>query len=103
MFDVGGGELLFILLAILLLFGPEKLPEIAQIFNKGMKQVRKAQTQFQTQMHEIQKEIEKNAAVPINEIKTIKVVPNEFSVKTNDQPAPSDIPNREESKDQATP
>ena len=57
MFDVGGGELLLIVLAILLLFGPKKLPEVAQTIGKGMRKVKQAQAQFQSQLNEIQKEI----------------------------------------------
>ena len=57
MFDVGGGELLLIVLAILLLFGPKKLPEVAQTIGKGMRKVKQAQAQFQSQLSEIQKEI----------------------------------------------
>lgn len=57
MFDVGGGELLLIILAIIVLFGPQKLPEIAQLFGKGIKKVRDAQAQFNKQMNTIKSEI----------------------------------------------
>lgn len=57
MFDVGGGELILILLAILVLFGPKKIPELAQMLGKGMQQFRKAQAQFQNQIDEIKTEI----------------------------------------------
>ncbi len=57
MFDVGGGELLLIILAVIVLFGPQKLPEIAQMFGKGMKKVRDAQAQFNKQMNSINQEI----------------------------------------------
>ncbi len=57
MFDVGGGELILVVLAVLLLFGPKKLPEIAQMVGKGMQQVRKAQAQFQVQINEIKTEL----------------------------------------------
>jgi|DewCreStandDraft_4_1066084.scaffolds.fasta_scaffold00054_59 TatA/E family protein of Tat protein translocase len=71
MFDVGGGELLLIVLAILLLFGPKKIPEIAKMFAKGMQQFRKAQSQFQSQINEIKNEIDKSADFNIKEyIKT---------------------------------
>jgi len=58
MFDVGGGELILVVLAVLLLFGPKKLPEIAQMVGKGMQQVRKAQAQFQEQINEIKTELD---------------------------------------------
>lgn len=67
MFDVGGGELLLILLAILLLFGPKKIPEFAKMFAKGMKEFRKAQSQFQSQINEIKSEIDHSTDVNIKE------------------------------------
>lgn len=57
MFDVGGGELLLILLAVIVLFGPKKLPEIAQMFGKGMSHLRKAQNEIQSQFNEIKSEV----------------------------------------------
>jgi TatA/E family protein of Tat protein translocase len=53
MFDIGGGELILILLAILVLFGPKKIPEIAQMIGRGVQQVKKAQSQFESQMSDI--------------------------------------------------
>ncbi len=60
MFDVGGGELLLIVLAVIVLFGPQKLPEIARIFSKGMTKLRDAQSQFNAQMNTIKTEINKS-------------------------------------------
>ncbi len=57
MFDVGGPELLVIVLGVLLLFGPKKIPEIAQMFGKGMQKIRNAQTQFRDQINEIQNDL----------------------------------------------
>ena len=51
MFDLGGGELLLILVAVLLLFGPKKLPELAQGLGKGLRQFRKAQQDFSEQIN----------------------------------------------------
>lgn len=59
MFDIGGGELVLIVLLILMLFGPNKIPEIAKYFQKGVKEVRKAQQQFKEQIDEITTEIDK--------------------------------------------
>lgn len=56
MFDIGGGELLLILVTVLVLFGPKKLPELAQSFGKGMKEFKKAQQHFKDQMDEVMRE-----------------------------------------------
>ena len=57
MFDVGGGELILIVLAIIVLFGPKKIPEIAQMFGKGMQQFRKAQQELKDQISIVQTEV----------------------------------------------
>jgi sec-independent protein translocase protein TatA len=41
-FSIGGGELIFIFLAVLMLFGSDKMPEIARGLGKAIKQVRHA-------------------------------------------------------------
>lgn len=56
MFDVGGGELILILLAVLLLFGPKKIPEVAQMVGKGIRQFRKAQEDLTQQIRDISAE-----------------------------------------------
>lgn len=60
MFDVGGGELLLIILALILLFGPEKVPEIARFINKGIQKARQAQSQLQKEISSITQEVQKN-------------------------------------------
>ncbi len=53
MFDVGGAELIVIILAILLLFGPKSLPQFAQTLGKGLRQFRKAQEDLTQQIRDI--------------------------------------------------
>ena len=67
MFDVGGGELILILIAALLLFGPKKIPEIAQMIGKGMQQIKKAQSQFQAQISDIKNEVNKQTDFIVKE------------------------------------
>ena len=53
MFDVGAGEMIFIVLAVLLLFGPKKIPEVAQMLGKGLREFRRAQDGLRAQIREI--------------------------------------------------
>lgn len=53
MFDVGGGELLFILVVILLLFGPKKIPEFMQAVGKGVRQFKRAQEDLTEQLRDL--------------------------------------------------
>jgi len=61
MFDVGFGELLLIVLVILLLFGPRKLPDVSRTIAKGLAQVRKAQAEFHRNLNLISEEIQQAA------------------------------------------
>ena len=42
MFGIGGGELVFIIFIALMLFGADKIPEIARSLGKGMAQLKNA-------------------------------------------------------------
>ncbi len=57
MFDIGSGELILIVIAVLMLFGPKKLPEIAQMMGKGMKKVKEAQITLNEQMKNLKNEM----------------------------------------------
>ena len=52
MFGIGGGELIFIILIVLMLFGADKIPEIARGFGKGMAQLKNASNEVK---YEIQR------------------------------------------------
>jgi sec-independent protein translocase protein TatA len=50
--NLGGGEILVILLFVLIFFGAKKIPELAQGLGKGIREFRKA-------AHDIQSDVEK--------------------------------------------
>lgn len=54
MFGIGGGELIFIVIVALMLFGTDKIPEAARSFAKIMSQVKNAS-------NDIKSEIQKSA------------------------------------------
>ena len=57
MFGIGGGELIFILFIALMLFGSDKIPEIARTMGKIMAQLKNATNDIKS---EIQKGAEAN-------------------------------------------
>ncbi len=61
MFDLGGGELLLILIAVLLLFGPKKLPHLAQSLGKGLREFKRAQREFTDQINTAMAEEERKS------------------------------------------
>lgn len=57
MFGIGGGELILIIFIALMLFGSDKIPEIARALGKGMAQLKNATNEIKS---EIQKGAEAN-------------------------------------------
>jgi TatA/E family protein of Tat protein translocase len=49
-FDISGGEILVILLVVFIIFGPDKIPEIARWFGKGMNEIKKATSEIQEEI-----------------------------------------------------
>ncbi len=61
--DVSGGELLVIMLVVFLVFGPEKMPEMARKAGRLMNQMKKAS-------NDLTREFKKETSVLQNEIKS---------------------------------
>ena len=57
MFGIGGGELIFIIFIALMLFGSDKIPDIARTMGKAMSQLKNATNEIKS---EIQKSAETN-------------------------------------------
>jgi len=57
MFGIGGSEFIFIIFVILMLFGSDKIPEIARTLGKTMRQLKHATNDIK---NEIQKSAEAN-------------------------------------------
>lgn len=67
MFDIGGGELLLILIFVLIAFGPKKLPELAQSLGRGMREFKRAQREFTEQINSaIEHEQRKKYQAPVS-------------------------------------
>ena len=49
--NIGGQELLFILLIVLVLFGAKKLPELARGMGQAIKEFQKAKDEFGDELH----------------------------------------------------
>jgi len=85
MFDIGGGELILIVLAVIVLFGPKKIPEVAQMLRKGMANFYKAQQEIKEQFSNIESEIKS----------TVKDIDNTVQKPVNSPQAPENsIPAR---------
>jgi len=74
MFGIGGGELVFIIFVMLMLFGSDKIPEIARTMGKAMAQLKNA-------TNDIKSEIQKGAEANGLDTKSL----SEFSGNINSQ------------------
>ena len=57
--NLGGGEILLIVLFILVFFGAKKIPELAQGLGKGIREFRKAARDIQDDVEKEVKQIDK--------------------------------------------
>jgi sec-independent protein translocase protein TatB len=68
MFDIGFQELVIIFVVALLVFGPEKLPEVGRTLAKWMIEIRKgiqtAKVQMQSEFSELEKKADSESAAP---------------------------------------
>lgn len=69
MFDIGIQELIVIFIIILVVFGPEKLPEIARVFGKGIgdlqRTLRSAKDELDTEVTKVKDEVKNELKDPI--------------------------------------
>ena len=73
--NLGGGEVFIIVLVIIMLFGPDKLPELAKGLGKGLREINDAKDQIQNEIQKstsgIREEIQKHTSEMQNEIDKI--------------------------------
>jgi TatA/E family protein of Tat protein translocase len=66
----GMGELLVIFLAVLILFGPKRLPELARMIGRAMNELRRGSQEFKRQIMTMDELVE-----PVEPVKSVKEVP----------------------------
>ena len=64
MFNVGGPEIMVVLLVALVVLGPEQLPKAMRTFGNVMAQVRKVSNGFQDEMRSAMNTIEASTSMP---------------------------------------
>ncbi len=58
--NLGGGEIFFILLVVLLLFGSKRIPEIMRGLGRGIRQFKDAANDIQQDIEDSVKDVKKN-------------------------------------------
>jgi sec-independent protein translocase protein TatA len=77
-FDISGGELMVILLAAFIVFGPSKIPEIARKIGKGMNEIRRASDEIKREIAKETRKVEKELNVEGSVFKDIKKTADEI-------------------------
>ena len=65
---IGGTEVIFILFIVVMVFGADKIPEIARGLGKGMRQLKDATNEIK---HEVTKSVEQNGIIDTDVTKNI--------------------------------
>lgn len=89
--NVGGQELIVILLIILVLFGAKKLPELARGMGQAVKEFQKAKDEFSDELHNASKPevAAKPAASTVPTVARIENAAGDDTVRTADQIDPT--------------
>jgi sec-independent protein translocase protein TatA len=77
-FGIGIPELLMILVIALIVFGPERLPEIGRSIGKAVRDFREMSSGFTSEWQELSKEFEQTAADVQQEVKNVEAQIGEF-------------------------
>lgn len=60
-FNISGGEIFIILLVVFIIFGPQKIPEIARWLGKGVYEIKKATNEIKEEINKETGDITKTA------------------------------------------
>ncbi len=90
--SLGGGEILVILLVTLIVFGPQRLPEIARQVGKAMREVRKMQDSLRQEISGALKLDEHDGVGVPNYSEPQHIDVSSTDVTSGDHPTPSPSP-----------
>ncbi|MBU2651796.1 MAG: twin-arginine translocase TatA/TatE family subunit [Bacteroidetes bacterium] len=65
--DISGGELLIILIVAFLVFGPQRIPEIARKIGRGMSEIKKASNQIRNEINKEVRDVKNSVSVNLDE------------------------------------
>jgi sec-independent protein translocase protein TatB len=89
MFDIGFQELIIIFVIALLVFGPERLPEISRKIGKFVIQIRKgvheAKLQMETEFSEIDKKVEDDVSRLLKNVEPQDVAKEEPEIRKEEK------------------
>jgi Tat protein translocase TatB subunit len=84
-FDLGLQELVVIFVIALLVFGPNKLPELARAMGKGVAQLKRALSDIKSEVDVEVKDIENDLKSDINSLKGEELTSQDETVDSKDK------------------
>ncbi len=97
--DISGGELLIIIIAIFVVFGPQKIPELARKVGKGLGEIKHATNKIKAEISEEVKDITDSVKEVSDTVKKTtdmrKNVKDKYNEKVKETPQPEVDPYEE--------
>ncbi|NCC72215.1 MAG: twin-arginine translocase TatA/TatE family subunit [Sphingobacteriia bacterium] len=86
-FNISGGELFIIVLVIFLIFGPDKIPEIARILGRGISEIKRATNDIRSEIDRETGEIRRTATKVKNDIgQELQELNPKIDIQSTNQP-----------------
>jgi sec-independent protein translocase protein TatA len=82
-FNISGGELFIIVLAVYLIFGPKKIPELARMLGKGINELRRATSEVRDEINREARQVRKSIQLEEDDLFDKKEHANRNPQKTN--------------------
>ncbi len=77
MFGIGGSEIIFILLIIVMFFGSKKIPELARGLGKGLREMKEAANGIEREITQEMKDMKSKADLPDRQAGIKKLIDKE--------------------------
>jgi sec-independent protein translocase protein TatA len=92
--NLGGPDLIIVLLIILVLFGAKKLPELARGMGSAIKEFQKAKDEFSDELHSAGKTEAAKPAATVPRIENAPTIPTATAGQPSPDQAPAPNPDR---------
>lgn len=86
--SLGPAEILVILVIALLVFGPNKMPEIAKQVGKGFREFRRVQQHLKSELRDVVSEFDQPTTATVEQQAVPMLPPKDDTVTTPDGPTP---------------
>ena len=90
--SLGPAEILVVLVIALLVFGPDKMPEIARQVGKGMREFKRVQQHLKSELRDVVSEFDAPSTTPTVDVDPVPMLPPKDDPITPDPAPTGEIP-----------